>query len=209
MRSDSSDGTAQRILLAALHYFADVGYHRASVREICRRAGVNAAAAHYHFGDKKGLYRAVFAQIRPPASTAFEAPAADAFTTFSQFYTDLLRPWSAVGTLALRLQLQAREELEPSGCLPDVLREVEPRHHALVQFLIRQVGPTITNEAVHQLAFSIVGLGLPYLWRPHVIQALCPSLVEDESAIARLVPQLAKSACALLAAFLEKEPSLC
>ncbi|HRE07808.1 MAG TPA: TetR/AcrR family transcriptional regulator [Opitutaceae bacterium] len=52
--------TRERILDAAERQFADLGYDGASMRQITAEAGVNLAAANYHFGDKESLYRAVF-----------------------------------------------------------------------------------------------------------------------------------------------------
>lgn len=50
--------TARDVILeCAVRHFADHGYGGASLREILRDAGVNAAAAHYHFGSKEAVYR--------------------------------------------------------------------------------------------------------------------------------------------------------
>jgi TetR/AcrR family transcriptional regulator len=49
-----------RILAAAEELFAVRGYHGATTREIASTAGMNLAMIHYYFGNKEGLYRAIF-----------------------------------------------------------------------------------------------------------------------------------------------------
>src|SRR5881394_3293278 len=51
--------TRQRLLKAAGEVFAEQGFRRATVREICTRAGANIAAINYHYRDKEGLYTEV------------------------------------------------------------------------------------------------------------------------------------------------------
>lgn len=52
-------GTREHLLDAAERLFADLGIAAASMRRIARKARANLAAAHYHFGSKKGLIHAV------------------------------------------------------------------------------------------------------------------------------------------------------
>src|SRR5262249_11253709 len=51
--------TRERVLKAAAQLFADRGFKKVTVRDICRAARANVAAVNYHFGDKSGLYREV------------------------------------------------------------------------------------------------------------------------------------------------------
>lgn len=51
--------TRRKLIEAAGPVFAEHGYERATVRDICHAAGANVAAINYHFGDKQGLYVAV------------------------------------------------------------------------------------------------------------------------------------------------------
>jgi AcrR family transcriptional regulator len=52
--------TRERLLRTAARLFADRGFKKVTVRDICRTARANVAAVNYHFRDKLGLYREVF-----------------------------------------------------------------------------------------------------------------------------------------------------
>jgi TetR/AcrR family transcriptional regulator, regulator of cefoperazone and chloramphenicol sensitivity len=56
------DNTRAKLLDAAGQVFAEVGYHAATIRKICARAGTNIALVNYHFRDKFGLYTEVLRQ---------------------------------------------------------------------------------------------------------------------------------------------------
>jgi AcrR family transcriptional regulator len=51
--------TRERLLRSSAQLFADRGFKKVTVRDICRAARANVAAVNYHFGDKGGLYREV------------------------------------------------------------------------------------------------------------------------------------------------------
>ncbi|HSB11270.1 MAG TPA: CerR family C-terminal domain-containing protein [Blastocatellia bacterium] len=55
---DDSEARA-RIAAAAEELFADRGYGETAIRDIARKAGVNAAMIHYYFGSKEGLYKSI------------------------------------------------------------------------------------------------------------------------------------------------------
>jgi TetR/AcrR family transcriptional regulator len=55
-RVRDAERSRRRILDAALGEFGDKGYEGARVREIARRAGVNAQLISYYFGGKEGLF---------------------------------------------------------------------------------------------------------------------------------------------------------
>jgi AcrR family transcriptional regulator len=48
--------TRQRLIDSAARLFAERGFAKVTVREICRSAHANVAAINYHFGGKQGLY---------------------------------------------------------------------------------------------------------------------------------------------------------
>src|SRR5271170_2075161 len=52
----ATEDPRQRLLEAAGQVFAEKGFEGATVRDICKRAGVNIAAVNYYFRDKERLY---------------------------------------------------------------------------------------------------------------------------------------------------------
>lgn len=55
----------EKILRAAENLFADQGFNGASLRQIALKAGVPLTLITYHFGNKLGVYRAIFERHTP------------------------------------------------------------------------------------------------------------------------------------------------
>ena len=67
--------TKGRILEAALHEFAAHGFAGARIDEIADRARVNKRMLYHYFGDKQGLYLAVYrAKMQEKTRTVVEQP---------------------------------------------------------------------------------------------------------------------------------------
>ncbi len=62
--------TKTALLDAALQVFAELGYAKATIRDIADAAGANVAAVNYHFGDKLSLYHAVHEHARATSNLA-------------------------------------------------------------------------------------------------------------------------------------------
>ncbi|MGM0882105.1 MAG: TetR family transcriptional regulator [Bacillota bacterium] len=54
-----------RILLAAKKLFAQYGFEKTTVRQICEEAGANVALVSYHFGGKENMFGALFEKFFP------------------------------------------------------------------------------------------------------------------------------------------------
>ena len=62
-RKENASNTQAALQLAALRWFSEQGYEKASVGAICEQANVTAGALYHHYGDKKGLFAAVVEQV--------------------------------------------------------------------------------------------------------------------------------------------------
>ena len=58
--TSSGPEARERILEEGARLFAEKGFTPATVRDIAAAADVNLALIHYYFGNKEGLYRAIF-----------------------------------------------------------------------------------------------------------------------------------------------------
>lgn len=66
------EGSRERILAGATDEFAAAGFAGARIDRIARRTRLNVRMIYYHFGSKKGLYRAVLEGIYERAAQIIE-----------------------------------------------------------------------------------------------------------------------------------------
>jgi AcrR family transcriptional regulator len=82
-RPVDSDGlTRERILFAARECFAEAGYAAASTHMVASRVGLTTGALYHHFGSKRELYLAVFAEVEQLVDERFRS-VAKSRTTFA------------------------------------------------------------------------------------------------------------------------------
>jgi AcrR family transcriptional regulator len=179
-RTTRSDGepSRSRLLRAALALFAQHGYAKTSTREIAEAAQTNIAAISYYFGDKAGLYRAVFFEpLGTPCETVRSVAEPSLEQALRAFYTGLLEPLRQ-GDLARQcMKLHFREMLEPTGLWEEEFTHgMRPMHDALVAALMRHFDLQRADDEVLRLAVCIAGLGVHLHVGRDVIDALAPQL---------------------------------
>ena len=199
------DDTRMRLLMAATTVFAEHGYHAATTREICRQANANLAAIHYHFGDKAELYREVFKLPFQAQAVSFSAAGQEALTleeSLTLFYRTLMAPLLGNNLMTPQfMRLHAREEIDPSGVLGDVVTQaIRPNFERLRQVLCRELNVNNVDADIDRLAFCLVGVAKIYFHGNCVVNAFCPALLQGESAINALIEKLAFYAKNIIAA---------
>jgi AcrR family transcriptional regulator len=193
-RSDGVEAR-NRLLDAALPLFAEHGFAKTSTREIAQAAQVNVASISYYFGDKEGLYRAVFDDPRtnPNFDPAVLNPdAMDLQGTLQFLFAGFVMPLQAGEAAAQCMKLHFREMVEPTGMWQaEIEQRIKPAHAALVQALCRHLDLSEADDDVHRLAFAISGLGIMLHVGVDVTQSIRPQVLATTAALdayhARLV----------------------
>jgi AcrR family transcriptional regulator len=185
---------------AALKVFAAKGYEGASTREICRLAEVNVAAIHYYFGDKASLYREVFRlpEVLGRLPTEMDDPDLPVRTALAAFYRQILAYIVAPEQVQQMRLLFLREELQPTGVLEDHIDATLRVHEQLVRYLARAVGTQEADTALHQLAFSVLGLALVLFVQRTAVDRVAPQLLADDAALSATIDRLADHGVALV-----------
>lgn len=177
-----------RLLMAALQLFAQQGYTKTSTRELAEAAHVNVAAISYYFGDKAGLYRAVFLEPMggsPDADLArYSNPQLSLAKALAGFYAGFVEPLMQGDKVRLCMKLHFREMLEPTGLWPyDAAHGIKPLHEGLLQVLCRHLGlppdpvACAADTDLQRLAISLAGLGVHLHVGYDLNEALAPGLM--------------------------------
>lgn len=152
-----------RIIEVAGEIFADRGFRETTVREICRRAGVNLAAINYHFGDKEHLYLSVLKHYKEIAFQKFSM--ANAFpenespdVQLAVFIRSFVYHMLGEGQPSCFGKLMARECIEPTSALNLIVEEeIRPFFNRLNGIVCQMLDNELHEEDVHLHAMSILG----------------------------------------------------
>jgi AcrR family transcriptional regulator len=203
LRSDGQQARL-RLLDAGLALFADKGFAQTSTREIAQLAQVNVAAISYYFGDKDGLYRAVFTDPRyNPTLDANDLATgpADIQTTLRFLLSGLAESLKDVALTKQCMKLHFREMLQPTGVWQaEIDNNIKPNHQALVQALCQHLKLAHADDDVHRLAFSISGLGIMLHVGHDVVTAIRPQVIGGAAAIDLYVERILTYALAMVEA---------
>jgi len=172
--------TRARLLAAAEQLFADRGFKKVTVRDICRAARANVAAVNYHFGDKFGLYREVLQAVIRGMRTTNDAARLAAEGRSPE---ERLRRW--IETFATCLlsadfgrvhRLFQREVGDPTPALDDVVEQgLRPRLDYLAGLIADCLGAPPAAAEVKRCVGSIQTQILAYLPNPIAARIGMPS----------------------------------
>ncbi|MDD5058967.1 MAG: CerR family C-terminal domain-containing protein [Sideroxydans sp.] len=201
----AQEETRWRLLQAATEVFAKSGYHAATTREICKRAGVNLASIHYYYGDKAELYREVF---RLPfleecnTLVTMDIAQVTAREALTGFYGWLFPSTAEEDPmLELFMRLHAREEAEPSGVLGDAMMQaLRPNHEKMQALLCREFGLKKPDREVDRLTFALFGLATVFFHNRAALEHFAPDLLDGQKAQEDMVERLVGYAIVLIEA---------
>jgi AcrR family transcriptional regulator len=165
--------TRERLIEAAGPVFAEHGYRGATMREIADRAGANLAAAHYHFGSKRDLYREVarthFERLerrieesgggaidaRAGAKRSREELVALLRARVRAMLETFLEPGSVHATL------MQRELADPSELAFIVRRWIDPIRRQMEE-LLHRLAPGLPEDSIQFATRSVMGQTIFY-----------------------------------------------
>jgi TetR/AcrR family transcriptional regulator, regulator of cefoperazone and chloramphenicol sensitivity len=178
--------TEKRLLEAAGQVFAERGFAAATVREICERAEANVAAINYHFGDKLGLYQAVFrhacacGETQPEAAELSGPPAARLHAWTLSFLRGLI----AKDRAGWPGRLMARELADPSPILSEYIERGARPRYALLMEILAEAQPDLAAAALQRAAASVIGQVIFYHHAKPFIDRLAPDQALREGTLA-------------------------
>ncbi len=203
LRSDGVEAR-NRLLDAALALFAEKGFAKTSTREIALAAQINIASISYYFGDKAGLYKAVFTDPRvnptvPPEQ--IDNPNQPLEWSLGNLMHSFVDPLKQSHLVQQCMKLHFREMLEPTGIWQEEVDcNIKPAHNALAAALCRHLGVAQPDDEIHRLALAISGLGVMLQICTDVTNVVRPALIASHAALDVYCDRLVDYAMALTTA---------
>ncbi|MCD4831204.1 MAG: CerR family C-terminal domain-containing protein [Anaerohalosphaeraceae bacterium] len=191
------DGIKSRenLLRAAAEVFAEKGYQKATVAQICQKAGSNIASVNYHFTSKDELYIAVWKKAFEHALQVYPADGGlDQTATPPQrlgaLIHCLLHRILDDGTLGFAGQILLRELGEPTEVIGNIMLDVVAPLRKLARNILSELlGPAANERNLRFCELSIVHQCLATSFRRS--RKNFPRVFEDEITI-EIIDELAE-----------------
>lgn len=170
-RAKTDRETRERLLRASERLFADRGFKKVTVREICRTARANVAAVNYHFGDKLGLYREVLQsaidRMRATSEAARQAgQGQSAEEQLRRYIVIFIHRLLAAGNDTVH-RIVTREMNDPTPALDALIEQgVRPRIDYLSGVVAEMLGCPPSDPRVLRCVASIQTQSIAYLPNP-------------------------------------------
>jgi AcrR family transcriptional regulator len=160
------DVTRDKLIESACEVFAEVGYHNATIREICSRAGANVAAVNYYFRDKLGLYTEVLASsLVTQQAAALNGNSAYPPVPKTALKT-LICGWfernNASGRSAWLARIMAHEMANPTPALDRMTESMRANYRQFRAIVGKLIGLSPDDPRTRMCVHSIVGQILHY-----------------------------------------------
>jgi AcrR family transcriptional regulator len=152
--------TRERLIEVSARLFAERGFSKVTVREICQKAHANVAAVNYHFGGKDGLYQEIVSSaIRIMQSTTDEIreagakhPAEEQLAIFVRIFLSRVMQHRD-GWIH---QLMMQEIRDPTPALERVVKSVvRPRLDYLASVIAKIAHSSVDDERVQFAVMSV------------------------------------------------------
>ena len=202
-RADGEE-SRRRIVLAGLNLFAEFGYIKTSTRQIAKEANVNISAIAYYFGDKAGLYRAVFTEsLGSPIDDIkrFDGEHLTLAQALNGLFSGFIEPLKQGDLARLAVRLHMREMVEPTGLWAEEIdNSIAPYHEVLISVLQKHLKITRVDDDLHRLALSIVAMGVHLYSGRDVIERITPQITATHAALDILQERLTMFALSMVEA---------
>lgn len=168
------DSTSDRILATAGPIFAVKGYQAATIREICKSAGVNVAAVNYYFGDKQHLYLETVKLARRTRAEQVPMPDWSAGTPpqvkLRDYIHTLAHRMLGMQQAPWQVRLMMREIQQPTAACRELVHDYfRPLFNTLLAIVGEVLPPDTPIHVLQQIGFSIIGQCVHYRFAGQVV----------------------------------------
>lgn len=145
----------------AMRLFAEKGFHKTTIADICSAAKINIAAVNYYFRSKENLYQEVWRHAHHMLSTRFpmdggvRASASAALRLEGRIRAMIQRSMAPDG---YEFRIMEKEMANPTGLLNRIIEDtIAPLRHAMQRILKELLGGAANDRAIRFCEMSVVG----------------------------------------------------